>query len=362
MKSKKAQPPLLPQRLSLVVQTVQSLREGIRAGHWRTHLPSERALCAHLQVGRNTLRAALHELERGGWLDVAQRQRRRIKPKRVVYGASAQKRVIAVLSPRSFLALPPAMALMMDILRNSLTKADCSVEFHVNSACFSQKPARALEKLVHQHPAIAWLVFTSKEPMQRWFIRRQLPCLIVGSCAPDIALSSMDADHRAACRHAGGVLLRKGHRRIALVLPQGAQGGDLDSAQGLREALEGKPDVRLHVLSHDGTAAHLCAQLDATMRSPNPPTAYVVARAIHVLTVMMHLMRCGKHIPQDVAVISRDDDPSLLSTSPAVARYAVNQSQFARRVSMAALQLVGTGMLEPRAIRLMPKFLPGETV
>jgi len=29
--------------------------------------------------------------------------------------------------------------------------------------------------------------------------------------------------------YAGGLLLRKGHRRIALVLPQNAYGGDLDS-------------------------------------------------------------------------------------------------------------------------------------
>ena len=83
---------------------------------------------------------------------------------------------------------------------------------------------------------------------------------------------------------------------------------------------------------------------------------------MHVLTVMMHLMRRGKRIPQDVAVISRDDDPFLQSTSPAVTRYAINPAQFARRVSLAARQLAETGTLPAHAIRLMPKFLPGETV
>ena len=251
---------------------------------------------------------------------------------------------------------------MMDALRERPTKADCSVEFHVNPACYSAKPARALEKLVHHHPAIAWLVFGSREPMQHWMIRRQLPCLVVGSCAPGISLPSMDADHRAACRHAGGVLLRKGHRRIALVLPQNAQGGDMDSEQGMREALKGTPEAHLRILRHDGTTAHLCDLLDAVTHSPNQPTAFLVARALHSLTVMIHLMRRGKRIPQDLAVISRDDDPFLQSTSPAITRYTTNPAQFARRVSMAARQLAETGTLPAHAIRLMPEFIAGETV
>jgi DNA-binding LacI/PurR family transcriptional regulator len=102
--------------------------------------------------------------------------------------------------------------------------------------------------------------------------------------------------------------------------------------------------------------------LDEALRPPNPPTAFLVARPPHVLTVMMHLMRHGRRIPQDVAVISRDNDPFLESIAPLVARYAINQAQFARRLSMAARQLAETGTLPPHAIRLMPAFLPGETV
>ena len=85
-------------------------------------------------------------------------------------------------------------------------------------------------------------------------------------------------------------------------------------------------------------------------------------RTAHVLTVVMHLMRRGRRIPQDVAVISRDDDTYLQSASPNIARYAVNPTQLARRVSMAVRQLAESGTLPANAIRLMPRFLRGETV
>ncbi|MFA6543296.1 MAG: GntR family transcriptional regulator [Limisphaerales bacterium] len=362
MKNTAPASPALPRRLSLVAQTVQSLREGIQSGHWQKSLPGERDLCERLQISRRTLRAALRELEREGWLAVAHRQRRRIQPGRAGAGPGAPKKVMAVLCANPFLSLPPPMAFMIDTLRERLAKAGCSVEFHVNRACYSEKPARAIEKLLRHNPAGAWIVFGSRRPLQQWFIRSQVPCLVVGSCSPDIALPSIDADYRAACRHAGGLLLRKGHRHIALVLPQNAQGGDLDSEQGLRESLKNTHEANLRVLRHDGSATHLCTLLDAAMGSPSPPTAFLVARARTVLTVMMHLMRRGHRIPQDVAVISRDDDPFLQSTSPALTRYSNNPAQFTRRVSMAARQLVETGILPVQAIRLMPTFLPGETV
>jgi DNA-binding LacI/PurR family transcriptional regulator len=357
-----APPPLLPQRLSLVTQTVQSLREAIRAGHWRTHLPGERELCAHLQVSRPTLRAALEELQRSGWLDVSDRQRRRIRA-RPAASRHARKKEIAMLSPCTLLEMAPPMMFVVDVLRDKLAEAGYTTKFHVNPACFSGQPVHALNALVSRNPNAVWLVFGSKEPMQRWFIRQQLPCIVSGSCAPDIALPSVDVDFRATCHHAGGVLLRKGHRRLALVLPQDAYGGDVVSEEGLRETLTTtRETAQLRVLRHDGTAPHLCALLDEVLRPPNAPTAFLVARAPHVLTVMMHLMRRGKRIPQDVAVIARDNDPVLESTTPAVARYAINQALFARRLAAAARQFAETGTSSAHAIRLMPAFLPGETV
>ena len=257
---------------------------------------------------------------------------------------------------------PPRRCAPWTCCARSLATAGYVTGLHVNPACFSSKPDRALDQLVRAHPAAVWVVLGSKESLQRWFIRRQIPALVIGSCAPEFALPSLDVDLRAACRHACGLLLRKGHRQLALVLPQDAYAGDVVSEEGFREALAASPETaRLRVLRHDGTTPHLCSLLDAALQSASPPTAFVVAPAVQVLTVMLHLLRRGRRIPQDAAVISRADDPVLQAATPVVARYAINPEQFARRLSTAVRQLAETGTLPAHAIRLMPAFLPGET-
>jgi DNA-binding LacI/PurR family transcriptional regulator len=158
------------------------------------------------------------------------------------------------------------------------------------------------------------------------------------------------------------MLRRKGHHHIALIRPEGDYGGDRDSEEGLREGMRDDGQASIQVLRHNGTAPHLISVLDAALRPPNRPTACLVIRAMHVLTVVTHLMQRGRRMPQDTAVVSRDDEAFFEHVTPAVTRYATSPVQFARRVSMAARQLAEGGALPPRAIRLMPKLVRGETL
>ena len=361
MKNKQPTTPSLPKRLSLVAQTVDSLCEGIKNGHWKKQLPGERELCESLQVSRRTLRSALDEIQRKGWIEVSERQRRRIKSRRTNQPTATPKKVVAILMPGSFLSLPSRITFVMDTLRSKLTAAGCVVQFHINPACYTVNPGRILAQFVAEHPATVWLVLSAQEPMQQWFSKQPFSSLILGSCAPGISLPSVDVDLHAACHHAGGLLWRKGHRQIGLVLTKNIYGGDIASEEGLREALKDMPGAHLHVLRHDNQASSLCALLDESMRSPRPPTAYLVGGSTHVLTVMMHLMRRGKRIPQDVSVISRDNDPILDATSPSVARYAIQPEQLATRIALAVRQLAETHTLPAHPIRLMPTFVPGDS-
>ncbi len=362
MKSKPLLTPKIPKRLSLVAQTVDSLCEGIERGHWQKFLPGERELCEILQVSRRTLRPALEELQRKGWIEVSGRKRRRIKSKRGKKAESVRKKVIGILMPESFLAMPSRISFVMDTLRDKLTMAGCIVQIHINPACFTNNPGRVLAQFVAEHPANVWIVLSAHEPMQRWFARQQLKCLILGSCAPGISLPSVDVDFHATCHHAAGLLWRKGHRRIALILHKGVYGGDIASEDGLRDGLKGHQDAQVQVLRHDSTTANVCALLDECLRSSHQPTAYLVGGALHAMTVAMHLMHKGKRLSKDVSVLSRDHDHLLDATSPSIAHYAIQPAQFAGRVALAVRQLAETNTVPTEAIRLMPAFVPGKSI
>lgn len=367
-----APPPPLPRRQSLVAQTAQALREGLASGHWSDHLPGERELSDRLQVGRNTLRAALEELRRQGLLDVSPRKRRGIRtapssspsspmPPSSRPAGNKPSRTVALLAPIGLRLMPPAAVLLVDALRDQLSKMGWTLDLQVSPRCFSRLSTRPLESLVAESRAAAWLLYGSHEAMQRWFLDRELPCLVVGTAAGGMPIPSIDADHRATCRHAGNLLLRKGHRRLALVLPESQSGGDLDSERGMREALASQPEAGLLLLRHRAPD-QLQMLLDHALASAQPPTAFVVARAVHALTVAMHLQRRQLRLPQDAAVLCRDDEAFLAHTSPVVSRYALDSGQFVRKVSKAVRDLVSDGPLPTQAIRLFPKLVDGETL
>jgi len=350
----------LPRRSSLIADTAEYLRNGIRTNLWTDHLPSERKLTNELQVGRNTLRAALAELERSGWLATEGNRRRTICATER-NKAKSRRQVVAVVSPSVPLNLASRSLFLLDVLRNSLSRAGFATEFYADSKCFSASPGHALKKLVSEQSASVWLMLSSHGPAERWFASRKIPCLVVGSASPEFKLPSIDVDHRALSRHAGALLIRKGHRRICLVLPRESFGGEREREKGLREAAATIPDTRIEVLRHDGSAGHLGSQLDGILRRNKPPSAFLVARAKHANAVMMHLLRRGVRIPDDIALISGDDDPFLEATLPEVTRYTIDTEKFARRLSKAARQLVESGILPAASIRQMPEFLAGET-
>ncbi|WP_395749552.1 substrate-binding domain-containing protein [Prosthecobacter sp.] len=365
MKSEAPPPPKLPKRRFLVVQTVESLCEGIQNGFWQNHLPSERDLCEHLQVSRRTMRSALEELERKGWIATSGQQKRRIKPTRGrVRDAGAMKKRIGVLMPSSLLTVPSRLAFVLDSLRNRLAADGYAVHFHFNAACYhARAPGKALTAFLADHPATGWILLRSREPMQRWFRDKRIPCLILGSCAEGIDLPSVDTDYYATSHHAGGMLMRKGHRRIAFVVLDRNYPGDVASEQGLMDAIAPRKEtVTIIPLRHDGSTENVCAVIDKALRSPAPPTAYVVCNAAQVLTVMMHLLRRGKRIPEDVSVVSRDNDPILETIVPPVARYDIQADKLAGAICASFRQIVDTGTASPKTLRLTPTYAPWESV
>lgn len=351
----------VPPRPSLITHSADFLRDALQRGDWTDFLPSERILCSRLRISRPTLRAVLTHLERKGAISPVENKKRRIVMAKTVRRTLSRSRMIALLSPVPAQLMPPFVLFWLDALRELLADAGYQLEVHTSPHCFAAKPAGVLKKLTQRVNIAAWVLFRSTAAMQRWFSDQGLPAVIAGSCAKDIALPSVDIDYRAACRHAATMLRQKGHRRIALLLPGSTHGGDVESEHGFQETLQADSATPT-VLRHQESAADLSHCLDEALRAKPAPTAFLVARSIHTLTVITHLLRHGHRLPRDFAVVSRDDDAFLDHVVPRVTRYAADPAKFARRLSKLVLELAQTGRTSTKPVRLMPDLKRGETV
>lgn len=351
----------VPPRPSLITHSTDFLRAALLRGDWAEWLPSERMLCARLRISRPTLRAVLVQLEKEGIIGKVEMKKRRILAEQSGSGASAQSRVIALLTPVPLQAMPPFVMFWVDALRGLLAEVDFHLEVLASPQCFGAKSRSALKKITQRVPAAAWVLFRSTPAMQQWFVAEELPVVIAGSCADHLMLPSVDLDYRATCHHAAVTLLQKGHRHIALLLPDSGQGGDVESALGFREALAGS-GATATVVRHQESPAQVIEKLDALLRRKPPPSALLVARSIHTLTVVTHLLRGGQQLPRDLAIISRDDDVFLSHAVPKITRYSVDAGQFAKRISRLVLELAQTGQTRVKPVRLIPELQRGETV
>lgn len=351
----------VPPRPSLITHSADFLRDALTRGEWDGFLPSERILCTRMRISRPTLRSVLTQLEREGTISPVENKKRRILTAGAVKPGSARSQLIVLLTPVPAQSMPPFVLFWVDALRELLAEAGFQLEVHASPHCYTAKPAGGLKKLTHRQHAAAWVLFRSTAAMQHWFVAQGMPVVIAGSCAEKLELPSVDIDYRATCRHAATMLRQKGHQRIALLLPDSTHGGDTDSEHGYREALANTAAVPL-VLRHHESAEHVVEHLDEGLRRKPAPTAFLVARSIHTLTVVTHLLRNGHKLPRDFAIVSRDDDAFLDHVVPGITRYAADPAKFARRLSRLVLELAQTGHTSTSPVRLMPDLRRGETV
>jgi DNA-binding LacI/PurR family transcriptional regulator len=356
--------PGLPQRHSLVGQTVAFLDAQIAGGQWRDWLPPERTLCETLQISRSTLRRALEQMRRDGRVrsehGAGNRILRKAKPRR----ARLRSHDVALLAPQPLERLRPTQALWIDELRAMLNEHGVRLHVFHGAQYFRAKPGAALEKLLRQNPHGCWVLTLASPGCQQWFARRGTACLVAGSCHTGIDLPFRDLDHRAMCRHAAGVLLAAGHRRLAFLAQKTRLAGDIESEAGFLEGVNQSPrgGASAQVCHHDATANGIALALRRLLAQRPAPTALLVANAYHYLAVVSRLAQLGRLAPRDFSIISRDEDPFLTFLAPEPARYVASPQAFAKSLLRPVMELLEHGAVSQRAARLMPEFIRGETV
>ncbi len=350
-------------RPSLAEQAAETLRRALGEGMWVGQLPGERELSRQLDISRPTLRAALDLLRTEGWLKVSP-GRQRVIVNRSRDRTTRRSLTVGMLTPLPLQEVSPFALCWMDKLREILARAGLQLEIHSGRRWYSRRPEKDLAALTQRAPAAAWLLFVTNERMQRWFAQEKLPAVLSGSCHPGIELPSVDFNYRAVCRHAVGQFLRRGHRRIVLLIQDSDTAGDRESAEGFKEAFQTKLGVAATpiVAYHEGTPESIRQRLHGLLKAGSAPTAFLVARSMPALMTASELMRRGWQVPRDAAIISRDSDHFHEYFSPPLARYCADPEIHARRLARILLKLVRGETNQSFRVRIMPEFFPGESL
>lgn len=326
--------PEIVRRASLVAQVADILRRDLQEGMWRDYLPGEHTLSERLQVSRPTLRAALELLRREGLILVSQGRRRRITSKSQRLPSRVDPKVVAVVAALDFHKLSPFSLFLISELQKRLHDAGYRIEVLAKPRFTARNLDRALTNTLAQTRAACWILLGYPVGVLRWLREQQARALIVGSGWGGEPFPFIGADSLSLARHAVGVFLRHGHSRITMILPRVNDAADSELERGFREgiSLAGKhSSVTPRVVYHDTTVHGIRKTLNGIFQGPDKPSALLVARPKHVITVMSHLMDAGIRFPRDVSLISMGHDSSLDDMVPSVAHYDIDWNAFAPR-------------------------------
>ena len=351
----------IPKRLSLATQATTAIRKAVEKNVWQEFLPSERRLCDMFQVSRPTIRTALQQLAKERLIEIHHGRRNRIlTPGRRQTAPTSRLVVLVSQQPISHMTLTAYQGISE--MRAHLAEQGFPTDVLVCPARSATAQRRKWETFLQQNHVFCCVLLSLSKELQEWFSAHSIPALVLGSCHPTASLPSLDVDYRSVCRHAVGLLRSKGHRRIAFIVPNSKVAGDLASEAGFSEGLgprSGDAPTESLIVHHDGTAANLTMKLDALFASARRPTALLVAKPQHVLSVVIYLLKHGIRVPESVSIIARDHDHLFENT---ISHYEFEGDTFAHRLSRLMLHMVNEGHLPLEPNLIFPRFVSAGTV
>lgn len=351
----------MPQRSSLVAECIRVIEARIAAGEWPDRLPGERALAGVLQVGRDTVRTALEQLEAAGRIGRAAAGRRRSVLKGG--GRSGPKRPpvlrVGMLSPLRLERLRQPVLFEVDVLREALQRRGGSLNVFAPEWYGRANPEARLAELTRAEPCVAWILYRSSSAVQRWFEHSGVRCLIRGYPHEGVGLPHFDVDWGAAARHAAGLLWRHGHRRVGVLIPPDRLPGVTAVYQAV--ASLGEEPFEAVEIAEDGSCHGLAAALERALRRPSPPTALLATRPRQIATALTWLGSRGVVVPRDVSLVSLAHEPFLDHLVPRITHYHAAPERLARRVAR-LLETIVAGQHPGGSPWMMPELVAGESV
>jgi DNA-binding LacI/PurR family transcriptional regulator len=350
-------------RISLPEQVAEHLREGIRQGQWRGHLPGVPRLAAELDVAPRSVRQALQLLEAEGLLGGRGPGRSRGITSSGAAMALNRPLRVAILRHDARLADDSQTSSVLTEIMHSLEATGHSVFFCKKSQIELKHDARRMTRQLAECAADAWIIEAGSRPLLEWCATQAIPCLALYGHTGGLSLAHTGPDKVPAYRAAARRLLELGHRRIVsisraarrLPVPGMSERAFLEEL-----AAHGVVTSEYNLPKWEETPEGFFKLLERLFRH-SPPTALIVDEAARFIAAAQFLARLGIKVPEHVSLVSTDDDAALAWCHPPIAHMCWDPKPVIRRV-LGWVEAVRKGKPDRKIINYPAEFVPGGSI
>jgi LacI family transcriptional regulator len=169
----------------------------------------------------------------------------------------------------------------------------------------------------------------------------------------------------AASRHAANLLLRRGHRRLAIVIENMDWAGFRRTERGFTDAIRDEGGhASVQVLKHAGTPAALRQLVTRTLADVRRPSALFIVNPFHYIGVATLLAEMGVSVPRDISLVCRDDDTAFRFMSVEPTRYSARPEALAKELFSLLKRTIEGGVTDelPSPVLILPELVPGASV
>lgn len=344
--------------LSAAEQAAACLRDELSRGTWSGQMPGGDKLAAELGIGRDTVEAALKQLEKEGFLVNQGRRRGRLILPQAAAGGTRRIRVAILLGD----AADRRLDYMVE-LEHELEMAGHSVVYPAKCLYELGMDIRRIAKVVEATEADAWVVIAGARELLEWFVTQEKPILAVFGRRRGLRVASVGPDKTSAMAEITRSLIHLGHRRIVLLarrMRRLPKPGTSEQAFLAILADHGISYSSYHLPDWEESVEGYYARLESLFHV-TAPTALIVDEVPLFAAAQQFLAGKGLRVPRDVSLVCTDYDSSFEWCRPHISHLRWETRPVVMRV-LQWVKNVSRGRRDLREVHTPVRFVSGGTI
>lgn len=323
------------------IQLKEEIRELIRSGVLKPgdRIASEPELMASYGVSRHTVRHAIGELEREGWLERKRGSGTFVR--KVVTGSSLVGVVTTYISEYIFPSILREVEKTLSKHGYGMVLASTDNRRERERDAFEQMLRRGVCGMIVE-PAQSALPDPDLEPYYT-LQKLGIPFVMIHGTYPGLLVPSVTVDDFGGAYQVAQHLLDLGHRDIAIIVKGDDQQG-VERERGVRAAMERygvkpNPDwiCRYSTSERESLPQTFVEQL---MTAKHRPTAIFCYNDQIALQVWPILERLGFRIPNDVSIVGFDNSSLVRSLNTPLTTVTHPQGELGRQAAELLLEMI----------------------